>query len=341
MWRMKRKSSAVLERPAPSTLGRADLRAEIDRLTEANRRRRSSELDRMILYRRHELGMRLLDEAGDEPDHPDPAGVELPASEELPEFTPEELTPELLRAAILRDGCALVRRLVPRDAAIEYAQKIDRLFDERAAAVDSYQTAGGQYEEFQPDPRCTPIDSRPWVRAGGGVLMGDAPSLAYELFELLAAAKLPSLVERYLGEPPMVTMEKTTLRKADPSVPGAWHQDGHFLGDVRALNLWLSLSRCGDESPGLDIVPRRLDELVAAGGEGTFLGYQVTDETAGEVAAPKRVVRPIFEPGDALLFDELFLHQTGSDPRMPKPRYAVESWFFGGSAFPEYAPIAV
>ena len=41
-------------------------------------------------------------------------------------------------------------------------------------------------------------------------------------------------------------------------------------------------------------------------------------------------------------FDELFLHQTGSDPGMPKPRYAVESWFFGGSAFPvEYSPLTV
>ena len=52
-------------------------------------------------------------------------------------------------------------------------------------------------------------------------------------------------------------------------------------------------------------------------------------------------MRPIFEPGDALLFDELFLHQTGSDPQMPKPRYAVESWFFGPSAFPGgYSPLA-
>ncbi len=54
------------------------------------------------------------------------------------------------------------------------------------------------------------------------------------------------------------------------------------------------------------------------------------------------IVRPIFEPGDALFFDELFLHKTGSDPSMPKPRYAIENWFFGGSAFPrEYGPLAV
>jgi hypothetical protein len=41
-------------------------------------------------------------------------------------------------------------------------------------------------------------------------------------------------------------------------------------------------------------------------------------------------------------FDEVFLHKTGSDPSMPKPRYAIENWFFGGSSFPaDYAPIAI
>ena len=53
------------------------------------------------------------------------------------------------------------------------------------------------------------------------------------------------------------------------------------------------------------------------------------------------ITRPVFKPGDALLFDDLFLHQTGSDPSMSKPRYAIESWFFGPSAFPQdYVPIA-
>ena len=43
----------------------------------------------------------------------------------------------------------------------------------------------------------------------------------------------------------------------------------------------------------------------------------------------------MFEPGDALLFDELFLHKTASDPQMRKPRYAIENWFFGPSGFPD------
>jgi hypothetical protein len=159
--------------------------------------------------------------------------------------------------------------------------------------------------------------------------------------ELFAGAGLPELVSGYLGEPALTSVHKTTLRKADPSVAGGWHQDGFFMGEVRSLNLWLSLSRCGDEAPGLDIVPRRLDQYVATATEEAMLHYQISQRKAEEAAGTASIIRPIFEPGDALFFDELFLHATGSDPSMPNPRYAVENWFFGGSAFPaEYAPIA-
>jgi len=60
-----------------------------------------------------------------------------------------------------------------------------------------------------------------------------------------------------------------------------------------------------------------------------------------EVTADTGLIVPEFDPGDALLFDEMFLHQTGSDPSMPNPRYAIESWFFGPSAYPDdFVPIA-
>ena len=91
----------------------------------------------------------------------------------------------------------------------------------------------------------------------------------------------------------------------------------------------------------MDVVPRRLDEFVATGTEGTFLDFQVSQAVAEEAAGEVGIVRPIFDPGDALLFDDLMLHQTGSDPSMPNPRYAIESWFFGASAYPaNYVPIA-
>jgi hypothetical protein len=63
----------------------------------------------------------------------------------------------------------------------------------------------------------------------------------------------------------------------------------------------------------------------------------VAERAAGEVG----IARPVFEPGDALLFDELFLHATGASRDMPDLRYAVECWFFGPSAFPDqYPPLA-
>jgi hypothetical protein len=68
----------------------------------------------------------------------------------------------------------------------------------------------------------------------------------------------------------------------------------------------------------------------------------VSPEKAKEAAGERPIVRPIFDPGDAVLFDELCLHQTASEPSMTKPRHAIESWFFHAARMPEgYAPIAL
>jgi hypothetical protein len=321
-----------------------ELFAEIERLTAANQTTRSHANDRRLLRLRHLAGIRLLDEAATGAKHPEPAFDRLPDSDGLPEIDAEDVTPELIRAGMLRDGCLLVRGLFPRDAALRFADQIDRSFAERDKHDEGRQHAEGYYEEFLPHTRYGPVNARPWIKEGGGVLAADSPMLAFEMLELFRNGRVPELAAGYLGEPAAFSVHKTTLRKADPSIAGAWHQDGAFMGPVRALNLWVSLSRCGDESPGLDLVPRRLDELVRAQTDEAILDYQVSQRGAEEAAAAggKTIIRPIFEPGDALFFDELFLHQTGSDPSMPKPRYAIENWFFGASAFPtDYAPIAV
>lgn len=312
---------------------------EIETLTEANRSRRDPDTERRLLRLRHLAGISLLGGDGRTPEHPAADQAALPDADGLPDIAAEDVTPELLRAGILRDGCLLVRGLTDRDAALGFAGQIERAFEERDRADDG--AAEGYYEEFEPEPAFAP-PIRDWIKEGGGVLAADSPLLSFEMMELFDRAGVPKLVADYLGEPAAISVHKTTLRKAEPSVVGAWHQDGAFMGEVRSLNLWLSLSRCGDEAPGLEVVPRRLDHLVKTGGEGTMIPNQVSPATAEEAAGDMPIVSPIFEPGDAVFFDELFLHQTGSDPSMPKPRFAIESWFFGGSAFPgEYAPIAV
>jgi hypothetical protein len=318
-----------------------ELFAEIDRLAEATRSKGDLESKRRLLQLRHLAGTGLIDADHAEPRFASPDDAALPEADELPEINPEQLTPELLRAGILRDGCLLVRGLVDRERALGFADQIDRAFAERSREDEGEEAAEGYYEPFTPDPRFEQ-SNRAWVKEGGGLLAVDTPILSFEMLEMFRQAGLRDLVGDYLGESPLISLQKTTLRKAEPDVVGAWHQDGAFMGDVRSVNLWLSLSRCGDESPGLDLVPRRLDELVPVATEGTWLANQVSQQQAEEAAGEAGILRPIFEPGDALFFDELFLHQTGSDPSMPKPRFAIESWFFGESAFPtEYAPIAV
>jgi hypothetical protein len=252
------------------------------------------------------------------------------------------LTPELLRAAILRHGCLLVRGLVPRAHAERFAVQIDRSFVERDRHDGATRYDRDLYDPFDPDPRRGVAPGRQWIKSGGGVLASDSPRLHFEMFELFREAGLPALVRGYLGEAPLITVHKTTLRKAAPGLAGAWHQDGKFMGDVRALNLWLSLSRCGEDAPGLDLVPRRLDGHVLTQTDEAWLENMVSQRVAEEVAGDRPILRPLFEPGDALLFDELFLHKTGSDPSMRGPRFAIENWFFGASAFPaDYAPLAV
>jgi hypothetical protein len=153
---------------------------------------------------------------------------------------------------------------------------------------------------FKPDPPWkVGVFRRGYVRDSGGVLTIDSPRGMYELVEFFGA----------------------------------------FLGrGLRAVNLWLALTDCGgddSDAPALDIVPRRFDGVVPTGTPGapfeTFVSPAMVDEVRGELP----VLRPRFAAGDALLFDDLFLHQTGVSPGMSQERYAVESWFFAPSTLPD------
>jgi hypothetical protein len=318
-----------------------ELLAEIEELSDRNREQPELDLDRRILHLRQRAGAALAREADGRAELVEPDYDRLPPDADLPEVSGNDLTPGLIRAALLSHGGLLVRALVdPADAA-RLAGELDRAVAARDAVADGRAPAEeGYYEELQPLPTQGPMGVR--VTAGGGVLAMDAPRVNFELVELLEQANMRELVSEYLGERPALSSHKTTLRKAMPQVGGGWHQDGKFMGDVNTLNLWVSLSHCGDTAPGLDLVPRRLDHIVDTGTDATDLvAIQVPREKAEELAGEAGIQRPIFEPGDAVFFDHLYLHATAAEPEMPNPRFALECWFFGPSAFPEgYLPLA-
>lgn len=319
--------------------------AEIESLEARNRSTRSTETEREIRRLRHLAGVRMVKDAKAsdfEPRHIE-AGTNIPElgpQSRLPEITPADLSAEMLRAAILEHGALLVRGLMDRDKAERMAADIDRSLEMRSRLRGKAPDPDGFYDEMAPEEPYR-IGERPWIEAGGGILAVDSPRLLFDMTESLQDAGLRDVIDGYLGERSAISAQKCTLRKATPDVAGAWHQDGAFMGEVRAVNVWISLSRCGDVAPSMDVVPRRLDEFVASGTQGTSLDFQVSQAVAEEAAGDVGIVRPIFDPGDALLFDDKFLHQTGSDPSMPNPRYAIESWFFGPSSYPMgYVPVA-
>jgi Phytanoyl-CoA dioxygenase (PhyH) len=321
---------------------------EIDALTEADRASRDPEIALRILALRHRAGVRLMDGEATGGGHPDPAFDLLPEAPGLPEVAPDALTAELLRGAILRNGCLLVRGLVDTDEATRLVAEIQRAFEARDASRAGRPVENGYYEEFVPDPRFDLGADRAMVGDPYGMWPADSPPVMVDLFDTFERTGLRRLATEYLGERPAVSVNKCTLRRISAAAFDGggdisnWHQDGAFLGDVRALNVWVSLSRCGDVAPGLDVVPRRLDHIVATGTEGAAWDWSVSRPVAEEAAGDAGIVRPIFEPGDVLLFDEMFLHATAAEPEMPDTRYAVESWFFGPSAFPDrYPPLAL
>ena len=307
IFRSRKKSdtaTALADHVAEVAAGRSteELVAEIEELSRSNREQRDPEVESRLVTLRHAVGIRQMESARGGADYPEPAFDQLPdRNGGLAGVEPGQLTPALVRAGILRDGCLLIRGLVDPDDARKLRDEIDRAFaarDEGPGASDD----AGYYEEFEPDPRYKSGLAREWVSGGGGVWAADSPHLLFEMVDTFERCGLSRVIRDYLGEDPTISVQKCTLRRVDPSAGHGWHQDGAFMGDVRALNVWLSLSRCGDESPGMDVVPRRLDHIVPTGTEGAFFEWSVSPSgTDGALfewsVSPRSPRRPRARPG--------------------------------------------
>ena len=321
---------------------------EIADLERSNRERRDLETERRILDLRHVAGAGLIWGADGSPDYPSPAFDLLPQASDLPEFSVDALTPEILRAGMLTHGCVLVRGLLDRQLALELAEEIELTLGERETRKGQ---GGDHYVQFEPQLGFGIIE-RPWIEEGGGPLAVDSPKLMYQMLSTFDRIGLRDLIRGYLGEPVAVSAQKCTLRKADPLVAGAWHQDGSSSRPPTPESKPMEPARpgpstSGSRSPraGGGAGARHRPPPSRASGRHPHRGHRHPlagfrrDRPGGRRRGGHRPAA--LRARDALLFDALFLHQTGSDPGMPNPRFAIESWFFGVSAFPEgYVPLA-
>ena len=265
------------------------------------------------------------------------------ADEGIPELPASELTAENLDAALRYRGSLLVRGLLTATVADGLLNDVERTFEAAAAAE-----AGAPVCETT--PWYAPFEAEDaysfdgWDRAFaqqvGSVLSVDAPRTFVHVIDALLGAGLYELLNDYFGESPLLSAKKSSLRRATPASPTEWHQDGAFLGTgTRAVNAWVALSPCGTQAPGVDVVAHAFDNLVETGTDDALFDWSVSRAAADRTGAG-RVMRPQFEPGDALLFNQLTLHRTGVERTMTRDRYAIESWFFALSTYPyEQVPL--
>jgi Phytanoyl-CoA dioxygenase (PhyH) len=254
-------------------------------------------------------------------------------SGKLPEIDVADLTPDVLGGAVAHHGALVVRRLfdggqVSRSVEAIHTAQTWRDTDKRGA-----DKAGDAW--YRPFP-CTERRDRVlrgMVAKGGGLWLADSPASAAQVLDDLASTCVIDVITSHLAERPFFSLQKSTLRRTAPIENlVAWHQDGSFLdAGVRAVNVWVALSRCGGDhpSPGLEVIPRRIGEILPV--EAVVYPNAISFDLVEEIASETPTVRPEFGPGDALLFDELFLHRTHLSAFMTEDRYALECWFFAPS----------
>jgi hypothetical protein len=241
----------------------------------------------------------------------------------IPEVTSAELDADTLGGAVAHHGALIVR------GAFRPSQ-VERVVDgiERTRAHEE-----GWYRPVDARGRKKIVALRQMVHEQGGTWLADSPRATALVLDELEQAGVTGAITGHLGERPFFSLQKSTLRRApaeDRIV--AWHQDGSFLDvDVRTMNVWVALSRCGGDypSPGLQVAPFRVPEVLAV--DGALTPHSISPDLVAEVTREHPVVVPAFGPGDAMLFDERFLHRTYVNADMTEDRYALECWFFAPS----------
>lgn len=258
-------------------------------------------------------------------------------SETIPEIDSKEIDAAKARSGVFNHGSLIIRNLLSEDQIETLAMSVENAFN-AFDNVDPLDQAHSWFSPLKTHNNMGDLDAdRPWVREGGGVLAAESPQALINLIDIFEKAGVIALVTGFLGERPALSVRKTTLRKTSPTTHAefGWHQDGAFLGHgIRTLNVWVALTDCGIDSPSMDMIPRRLKNVLPTGTEGALFDWSVSPTIVAEVCDNGQPQHLLFKAGDAIIFDEVNLHRTSTLPGMDKDRLAIESWFFAPSCYP-------
>lgn len=262
----------------------------------------------------------------------------------IPEISAKNLNADTLAAGIFHHGAIIVRGLVDPQQAETLARDIDTVLE-------------AQRKHFAGGPGSASKDTSPWfapppslkehklgvgrkfIAETGGIWAIDSPRALFRVIELYEKLGIKNLLADFFGEAPCLSVRKWVLRRVAPIAGESdWHQDGSFMGKgVRSCNLWIALNTCGGDTdtPGIELIPKRLDHIVHTGSHGARFEWVVGPDAIAEFFPGLEPIRPLFEAGDAVFFDHFNLHRTAWAPHHRHARYAIECWFFAPSSYPK------
>ena len=316
-------------------------------LTEANRRLHSSAIEILLVNLRHDSFFHHVPTSSlaSWPPHPDDLYANQPG---IPEIDRQDFNATNVASGVFNHGSIIVRNMLTKDQVSLMRESIIKTYaqhDKAMAGAPETETAPW-FVPFNPAPRegTEVIMGRDWFRQSGAELAADSPRGLFNLINCLQDAGITDMVTEYLGERPALSVRKTSLRQVphNQTVTG-WHQDGAFLGQgIRTVNVWIALTDCGVDAPSMDMVPRRMTDIVPTGTEGAVFDWSLSQLAVRDAAGDTPPVRLQFREGDAIIFDEMNLHRSAVSPGMTKDRFAIEAWFFAPSCYPiEQLPIMV
>ncbi|MEM7498893.1 MAG: hypothetical protein AAF371_12985 [Pseudomonadota bacterium] len=281
---------------------------------------------------------------GDAP-APPPPDLFADAAGGIPEIDGRDLDIAALSSAMHHHGALILRNMISPRAARGFRHGIDNTMAAANAHLEATKDGGedtrptamkADYMPVSEDDDDLPLrQHKAFLGKSGAIETFLSPRLAFDLFDCFERLGFRRLLQAYFRDEPCVSFKKSVLRRAEPLIyPAEWHQDGAFMTtDIKSVNVWIALSECGGgtDSPGMDLLPKRLNSIVPTGINGAAFNWSVSGTTVTETFPDLKAARPYFAPGDAILFDHYNLHATSSDPAFTKTRYAIETWFFAKS----------
>ena len=155
-----------------------------------------------------------------------------------------------------------------------------------------------------------------------------------DLLSAFAAGPAWRLFRRLFGDEVAFPLRLCTIRWHAPpftDTPVPLHQDVGFIGPAfPVVNCWLTFTAAGGDAAGLEIEPVKLASELPKHGDPrraanlNFWSIEIDPQAAAERLAPAERLRPLLDPGDAVLFDQFTPHRTWAEPSMTQPRISVE-----------------